>query len=177
VQCGSSPRRLIYRGHPITWFFCAFRSNRKYFLIGDTRAAGLYARMRVQTGSARASGKWFTESNQATIALLKKPRARALLGGAHAIIVFGIFVALFAATLVGGRAAIDPMLESAAEEQDSQSKADIVYTMPGGTLCRHMSYDNVTGEQTGGAIRPCDGDILARTHMRPQSHFTWQTNN
>jgi hypothetical protein len=158
----------------LSGFSANFRSNRKYFLIGDSRDARLYARMRVQTRSSQAAGKWF-EPNQATIALLKKPRARALLGGAHAVIVFSIFVLLFAATLVGGRAAIDPMLESAAEEQDSQSKADIVYTMPGGTLCRHMSYDNVTGEQTGGAIRPCDGDILARTHMRPQSHFTWQT--
>jgi hypothetical protein len=133
--------------------------------------------MRVHAGSAQESGTWFIEPNLASTLPLKKLHARARLGGTHAVIVFSAFLVLFAATvLIGGHAAIDPLLQSAAEARDSQTSGDIVYTMPDGVFCRHLSYDNVTGEQTGGSIRPCDNDILARSRVRSYRHFTWQTN-
>jgi hypothetical protein len=152
----------------------AFRSNRKYFLIGDSRDVALYAGMRVHTGSAQKSSTWFIAPNTAP---LKRSRVRARFGGTHVVIVFSLFLVLFAATLlIGGHAAIDPLLQSAAEARDSRDAGDIVYTMPDGKFCRHMSYDNVTGEQTGGSIRPCDNDIVARNHTRSYRHFTWQNN-
>ncbi len=133
--------------------------------------------MRVHAGSVQGSGTWFVGPNRASTAPLRKPRARARLGGTHAVIVFSLFLVLFAATLlIGGHAAIDPLLQSAADARDSRNAGDIVYTMPDGKFCRHLSYDNVTGEQTGGSIRPCDNDIVTRNHVRSSRHFTWQTN-
>jgi hypothetical protein len=133
--------------------------------------------MRIQGGSAQESGTWFIEQNPAGTAPLKKLHASAQLGGIHAVIVFSLFLVLFAATvLIGGHAAIDPLLQSADEVHDARTPADVVYAMPDGEFCRHMSYDNVTGEQTGGSIRRCDNDIAARTHTRSYRHFTWQAN-
>jgi hypothetical protein len=157
--------------------FTAFRSNRKYFLIGDSRDVAFYAGMRVHTGSAQKSSTWFIGPNRVSTAPLKRSRVRARFGGTHVVIVFSLFLVLFAATLlIGGHAAIDPLLQSAAEARDTQNAGDIVYTMPDGKFCRHMSYDNVTGEQTVGSIRPCDNDIVARNHTRSYRHFTWQNN-
>ena len=133
--------------------------------------------MRVHAGSAQKSVTWFIEPNRVSTVPSKKLHARARLGGTHAVIVFSLFLVLFAATvLIGGHAAIDPLLHSAAEARDSQTSGDIVYTMPDGVFCRHLSYDNVTGEQTGGSIRLCDNDIVARSHVRSYRHFTWQAN-
>jgi hypothetical protein len=133
--------------------------------------------MRVHAGSVQGSRPWFIGPSRASTAPLRQPRARARLGGTHAVIVFSLFLVLFAATiLIGGHAAIDPLLQSAAEARDSRSAGDIVYTMPDGKFCRHLSYDNVTGEQTGGSIRLCDNDIVARSHVRSYRHFTWQAN-
>lgn len=133
--------------------------------------------MRVQAGAAKGSGTRFIKPSPTSTAPLKKLHARAPLGGTHVVIVFSLFLVLFAATLlIGGHAAIDPLLQSAAEARDSRTAADIVYTMPDGVFCRHLSYDNVTGEQTGGSIRPCDNDIVTRNHLRSSLHFTWQTN-
>jgi hypothetical protein len=157
--------------------FTAFRSNRKYFLIGDSRDVAFYAGMRVHTGSAQKSSTWFIGPNRVSTAPLKRSHVRARFGGIHVVIVFSLFLVLFAATLlIGGHAAIDPLLQSAAETRDSRNAGDIVYTMPDGKFCRHMSYDNVTGEQTVGSIRPCDNDIVARNHTRSYRNFTWQNN-
>jgi hypothetical protein len=145
--------------------------------MGDSRDVAFYAVMRVHAGSAQKSATWFIEPNHASTAPLRKRHVRARFGGAHVVIVFSLFLVLFAATLlIGGHAAIDPLLQSAAEARDARTSAEIVYTMPDGKFCRHMSYDNVTGEQTGGSIRPCDNDIVARSQVRSYRHFTWQNN-
>ncbi len=122
------------------------------------------------------SGTWFTEPNQTSLPRLKRPHAQAWGGGTHAVIVFSLFLVLFAATLlIGGHAAIDPLLQSAVESRDPRSAGDIVYAMPDGQFCRHMSYDNVTAAQTGGSLQPCDHGIF-RDRARSNRHFTWQNN-
>jgi hypothetical protein len=163
----------------IAWLFAAFRSNRKYFLICDSRDIPSYAGMRTRAASSQEPGAWSIESNHASTARLKRPPARTWSGEGHVVIVSSLFLVLFAATLlVGGHAAIDPLLQSAlqsaAEERDARSAGDIVYTMPDGVFCRHMSYDNVTGEQTGGSLQRCGGDIV-RDGGRSNGHFKWQT--
>jgi hypothetical protein len=140
--------------------------------------------MRVYASSAQKSGAksgpWFFKSNRVSTASSKRPLARTWSGEGHVVIVSSLFLVLFAATLlVGGHAAIDPLLQSAlqsaADERDAQSAGDIVYTMPDGVFCRHMSYDNVTGEQTGGSLQRCRTDIV-RDSRNYNSHFKWQTN-
>jgi hypothetical protein len=176
VQVADFRRKSSAGIRPAAGLFTAFRSNRKYFLIGDSRDFASYASMRVPAESGQKPGTWFIEPNRASTAPLKRPHARARLNGTHVVTVFSLFLVFFTATLlIGGHAAIDPLLQSAAEARDSRSAGDIVYTMPGGLLCRHMSYDNVTGEQTGGSLQPCDSDIV-RDRTRSNRHFTWQTN-
>ena len=131
--------------------------------------------MRVYASPSRESRSWFVKLNRVNMAPLKR-LARTWSGEIHVVVVSSLFLVLFTATfLIGGHAAIDSLLQSAAKERDSRNVGDIVYTMPDGVFCRHMSYDNVTGEQTGGSVQRCDSDIV-RNRGRSNSHFTWHTN-
>jgi hypothetical protein len=91
----------------------------------------------------------------------------------RAVIASSTFLVLFAGTLlVGGHAAIDPLLRSVAQARESRAVGDIVYTMPDGKFCRHMSFDNATAEMTENAIAPCQNDI-ARNRPRESRGFAW----
>jgi hypothetical protein len=87
-------------------------------------------------------------------------------------IVLSLFlVLLMAALLVGGRAIIDPLLQSAASDREANRVGEIVYTMPDGAFCRHLAFDNMTGEVTERTVAQCDQDIGKRTH--PRAGFAW----
>jgi hypothetical protein len=89
------------------------------------------------------------------------------------VIVFSLFLVLIAAALlVGGHVAIDPLLQSAIAARESKGMGDVIYTMPDGTFCRHMSFDNVTGEAIEGAIERC-ADDLSRERGRSIKGFAW----
>ena len=59
------------------------------------------------------------------------------------------------ALLLGGRAAIAPLLQPAAPLRDARRTGDVVYTMPDGVFCRHLTFDNVTGNIREGSLEPC----------------------
>lgn len=65
------------------------------------------------------------------------------------------FVLIAAALLLGGRAAIAPLLQPAAPLRDARRTGDVVYTMPDGVFCRHLTFDNVTGNIREGSLEPC----------------------
>jgi hypothetical protein len=89
-------------------------------------------------------------------------------------IVLSLFlVLLMAALLVGGRALIDPLLQSAGEDREANRVGEIVYTMPDGAFCRHLAFDNVTGEVTERTVEQCDQNIGRRTHAK--AGFSWHT--
>lgn len=72
------------------------------------------------------------------------------------IITTSLFFVLFAtAVMIGGHAAIAPLLRHAVAVRDGNGVGDIVYTMPDGVFCRHMSFDNATGEVTEGGLQRC----------------------
>jgi hypothetical protein len=139
----------------------------------------LYAGMRARQGSGTDPGAWFVEANRVSIASLTKRRPRLgdeQAGSGRVVIVSLSFVVLFAATLlVGGHAAIDPLLQSAVEARESNSTSAVVYTMPDGIFCRHMSFDNVTAQETEGPIERCQTDI-AGDRVRSNRGFAWHTN-
>lgn len=154
-----------------------FRSNRKYFLIGGSRGVVSCGGMGVFSGSAREEAGSWSKPDRVRLAAPKELAGRSSTK-IHLAVVCSLFLilVLFAATLlVGGRAAIGPILQSAAEERDAHSAGDIVYTMPGGVLCRHVSYDNVTGQETAGSIEPCKSDI-AQDRWHVTRRFSWQSN-
>lgn len=88
-------------------------------------------------------------------------------------IVLSLFFALLtAALLVGGRAVIDPLLVSASGDRETNRIGEIVYAMPDEAFCRHLSFDNVTGEVTERAVEQCDRDIR-KQHARSKAGFAW----
>jgi len=106
------------------------------------------------------------------------PAARRRPDDAHATstplaIVFSLFLALIAAALLaGGHVVIDPLLRSAAIEREAGHVGAIVYTMPDGIFCRHLSFDNATAELTEGAVEKCPNG-LADGPARAMKSFAW----
>jgi hypothetical protein len=134
---------------------------------------GMRAQAEVAQEPAQDPDAWL-KSRHASVVMSR----RAPSGKMHAVVACSLFLVLvlFAATLlVGGRAALGPILQSAAEERDSRSAGDVVYTMPDGVFCRHVSYDNVTGELTAGNIEPCKSDV-SQDRWHVTRRFTWQSN-
>lgn len=82
------------------------------------------------------------------------------------------FVLLTAALLVGGRAIIDPLMLAASGDREANRIGEIVYTMPDGAFCRHLAFDNVTGEVTERTVEQCDGNIGKRS-KRAGTGFVW----
>jgi hypothetical protein len=88
-------------------------------------------------------------------------------------VVMALFLVLLAAALLtGGRAVLDPMLHAAAEVREANRVSKIVFRMPDGAFCRHLSFDNKTAELTGGAVEHC-ARIDPRDPARPTNGFTW----
>jgi len=102
-------------------------------------------------------------------------RNETTIGSVHVVIVSAVFLVLFAATLmVGGRAAIDPLVQAATQPQTTRDTSAVVYTMPDGVFCRHVSFDNVTAQMTEGSIERCQTDFtIARERSRPRQAFSW----
>ena len=91
----------------------------------------------------------------------------------RAIIAASLFLGLFAGCfLVGGHAAIAPMLRSAAAARDATVVGDVVLPMPGGKFCRHMSFDNTTAEIAEGPIEQCP-EKIARFRTPNSRSFAW----
>jgi hypothetical protein len=91
---------------------------------------------------------------------------------ARAIIVSSLFLVLLAATLLfGGHAALDPLLRSATAAREARAVGDVVYSMPDGKFCRHMTFDNETGDMVEGTVERCP-DSIAREEFRSTGRNT-----
>ena len=115
--------------------------------------------------TSRDAGAWFVEADHVSVTALARRRSRARMDEERAksgrvVIVSSLFLVLFtAALLIGGQAAIDPILQSAMNARQTKATGDVVVTMPDGIFCRHMSFDNVTAEIVEGGIERCTDDI------------------
>ncbi len=111
--------------------------------------------------ASRDAGAWFVEADHVSVTALARRRSRARMDEERAksgrvVIVSSLFLVLFtAALLIGGHAAIDPLLQSAVDARETKGTGEVVWTMPDGIFCRHMSFDNVTAEITEGGIERC----------------------
>ena len=137
--------------------------------------------MSAADSASREAAAWFVEADHVSVTALARRRSRARIDEERAksgriVIVASLFLVLLAAALlVGGHAAIDPLLQSAAAAREAKGAGAVVYTMPDGIFCRHVSFDNVTAEITEGAIQRCGNDIAGN---RPRSNrgFAWRSN-
>jgi hypothetical protein len=141
---------------------------------------------RAMSRSRRASkdvGAWFVEANRVNVASLVKQRDgapdedRAKSG--RVVIVTSVFLVLLAVgLLLGGRAAIDPWLESVMTGRQADAAGDIVYTMPDGVFCRRMSFDNVTAEVNESGMERCSEETTRRPITNKAiSAFRWRGGN
>jgi hypothetical protein len=131
---------------------------------------------------------WFAAANRgdADSHLRRRPAVQARRGrdGAtslRAIIASSAFLIMFASTtLVGGHAAIDPLLRSIAKAPETRNTGDIVYPMPDGQFCRHLSFDNTTAELAENKVGPCPDSVI-RNALRDRFHsarnFSWGADN
>jgi hypothetical protein len=75
---------------------------------------------------------------------------------ARVAIILSLFIAfLGAALLVGGRAFVDPLLQTAAQARKANQVGAVVFTMPDGAFCRHLSFNNATAEVIESAVDRC----------------------
>jgi hypothetical protein len=90
-------------------------------------------------------------------------------------IVLSLFLLLLTgALLLGGRAAIDPLIQSVADGREARRLGEIILTMPDGIYCRHVSFDNLTGQLSERIIEQCATDISKRSG-RELTGFAWRT--
>ena len=128
--------------------------------------------------ASRDACAWFVEADHASITALARRRSRARMDEERAksgrvVVVSSLFLVLFtAALLIGGHAAIDPILQSAMNARETKGTGEVVVTMPDGIYCRHMSFDNVTAEIVESGIERCTKDIAGN---RPHTGrgFAW----
>jgi len=95
----------------------------------------------------------------------------------RAVIASSVFIVLLTtALLIGGHAAIDPLLHRSQDLGDARGSGDVVVTMPDGKFCRHMSFDNTTASMIEGTIEPCRVDITrdrGSAVSSPPRGFAW----
>jgi hypothetical protein len=156
----------------------AFIQIQNVFLSAIQRVLSFYAGMSAAEKVGRDAGAWFVEADHVSVTAMARRRSRARMDEERAksgrvVIVSSLFLVLFtAALLIGGHAAIDPILQSAVDARETKGTGDVVVTMPDGIFCRHMSFDNVTAEITEGGIERCTKDI-AGNRPRTGRGFAW----
>jgi len=92
---------------------------------------------------------------------------------ARVAVVLSLFLVVLAAgLLIGGHAVINPLLQEAAVRREAHRMGDIVFSMRGGLLCRHLSFDNKTAAITEGAVGPCAPDV-SKENAATAKGFAW----
>ena len=85
-----------------------------------------------------------------------------------------LFILLASALMVGGHAAIGPLLSRSVRAGEAINTGDVVYTMPDRVFCRHMTFDNGSGAIREGAMARC-ADRSAGADESQSTWFKWST--
>jgi hypothetical protein len=116
--------------------------------------------MNATKGASLKAPSWFVAPERAATDAPRRPAVRARRAAdsatsGRAIIASSAFLAFFAVSLmIGGHAAIDPLLRSAMAARETKDVGDVVFPLSDGKLCRHMSFDNATAEVVEGRVGP-----------------------
>jgi hypothetical protein len=104
----------------------------------------------------------------------RSPGAELRVKTARLAIVLSLFLVLIAAALfIGGRRVIGPMLRDAmAQTAEAHRKGAITFTMPDGTFCRHLAFDNKTAELRESTVQQCP-EARPREAAHASSGFAW----
>lgn len=120
----------------------------------------LYVMMRAAERISTTAASWNATADRARGSAARRSarvrRDEQHIKNTRVVIVLSVFLAfLAAALLIGGRAFIGPMLRSAADARQSSRIGEVVFTMPDGAFCRHLSFDNKTAEISESTIDRC----------------------
>jgi hypothetical protein len=74
--------------------------------------------------------------------------------------------------LLVGRAVIAPVLTTGTGGRGGARVGEIVYSMPDGSFCRRLSFDNDTAALIEGAVEQCPAN-LPRMRARGDRNFAW----
>ncbi len=92
---------------------------------------------------------------------------------ARVVITTSLFLVLLAtALLFGGHAIIASFLQASPTEREARQTGEVVFAMPDGSFCRHLSFDNATAEIAESTVTPCSGNIGGGHAVAPHS-FAW----
>jgi hypothetical protein len=110
-------------------------------------------------------------------AALRSPRAqrheRRAKTARLAVVLSLFLVLLVAALFIAGRSVIEPMLRKVmAQATETHRRGEIVFTMPDGTFCRHLAFDNKTAELTESTVLQCP-EARPREPAHAPSGFAW----
>jgi hypothetical protein len=150
---------------------CFFTATQWFFGLIRATTAGGWASVTVPALNVRAN------QNRRRIVVPRSLRSRRhelRAKTARLVVVLSLFLMLItAAVFIGGRSVIGPMLEKAmARAGDTHRKGAIVFTMPDGTFCRHLAFDNKTAELTESTVLQCP-EARPREAAHPPSGFAW----
>ena len=89
-------------------------------------------------------------------------------------VVLALFLVLLAgALLVTCRAVIESMLQAPPDPRVANKVGDIVFTLPDGAFCRHLSFNNTTAELMESSASPCPEAKPRGKSDHPSGHFAW----
>jgi len=154
------------------------RSNQRDFFIGYSRLVLFHGAMQAGQGtSSKLDPRFVTADHAAAVPralrTLRLQMAEDGATSARAAIVSSLFLVVLAfGLLLGGHAAIDPLLRSAMASREAKGMGDVLYAMPDGIYCRHLSFDNATAEVAESAIAHCPDDVV-RDHAHGARGFAW----
>jgi hypothetical protein len=165
-----------------------FHQIKDNFLSAAQQPPCFYAAMEFAEEAPVEQPSWFAAANDRDAdprprrrTAVRPRRGRDGTTSLRAAIASSAFLVMFATTtLVGGHAAIDPLLRSIAKAPETRNTGDIVYPMPDGQFCRHLSFDNTTAELAENKVGPCPDSVI-RNAMHDRFHagrnFSWGTDN
>ncbi len=136
-----------------------------------------YGAMRA-AGTSPHTASWLVEPDRVAAHHRRHGRAgrRHEATSRRAVVVSSVFLVLFTtALMVGGHAAIDPLMRmvAAGHGHDITVVGDVIFPMPDGQYCRHMSFDNATAEMIEGTIERCPDKAVGAAGRRTGRGFTW----
>lgn len=83
-----------------------------------------------------------------------------------------LFILIASALMVGGHAAIGPLVNRGTSAGQANSTGAVVYTMPDRVFCRRMTFDNATGTISKDTMKRC-ADASAGTDHSASTWFNW----
>jgi hypothetical protein len=155
-----------------------FQSNRRQTFIHDSTVLCFDDGMRASDQAGTRADWWVAAAQRISARGLRGWSTRAQRDERHAknvrtaVVVSLFFLLLGAAVVVGGRAVIEPLLSSLTDAPEARRVGEIILTMRDGTYCRHLAFDNTTGQIAERSIEQCANE-LGRKRSRDTIGFAW----